>query len=137
VTGGGDWDPLEDRFLRRIRRQDITFDALLGRDRPQSGCFSDDSDGSGMSAFSMWHLQRLRLESSDVLRGYSGFVLVAIPGRLLIDTLSQTIRHAPTDDLLVEGGIEMPHPCNDAHVEVIGHKGKPLQKAVRKIPFLQ
>jgi hypothetical protein len=65
---------------------------------------------------------------TDLLVRYPDHLLIEIPGSLLIES-GQTIRVIEGDDPLDE--------CRRAHVEVLGPKGKTLQKAFRVIPFFE
>jgi hypothetical protein len=79
-----------------------------------------------MSTFSVALLTQLLLSESDVLSGYDGWGLIAIPGTLLASLGQQAV------PIL---GDEPGHPCNEAHVEIVGPKGKTLEKALRKLPW--
>lgn len=121
-------DPHADSYFRRIRPEDVYFDPQLGRERPQTGCFCDDSIEGGMSTYSQRLLSAIGKVPADVLARYPDHRLIEIPGSLLVKS-GQTISVVEGDDPLDE--------CREAHVEVLGPKGKPLQKALRVIPFFE
>jgi hypothetical protein len=79
-----------------------------------------------MSAFSRRLLFSADLSLSDVLLHYEGWGVVGIPGDLL-QSLDQRIEISEGDDA--------DHPCNSAHVEIIGYKGKKLEGALKKLDW--
>jgi hypothetical protein len=89
-----------------------------------------------MSVFSKNLLEENGLAPSDILRGYETHLLIEIPAEVVLDqSYEQVIRAIPSDDEVVIDGKLQPHPCNVAHVEIIGRKGKALQKMLRALPF--
>jgi hypothetical protein len=120
------WEPETDTFFRRIGPNDLHFDEHLGRTRPQTGCFCDDSIEGGMSAYSSELLVRLGRSPAALLRRYPEHCLLAMPGALLV-TKGQIIEAVPGDDSLDD--------CNHAHVNILGPKSKTLQKALRRLDF--
>jgi len=122
-----DWDPSGDRYLRRIRPQDLVAAHDLGRWRPQTGCFCNDSVDEGMSVYSVELLRRLGLDTEVVLIQYPNHFYVEIPASLLTDD---------EQDLTAILGDDVSDPCREAHVEVKGKKGKKLQKQLRLLQVL-
>lgn len=89
-----------------------------------------------MSVFSKNLLEANGLAPSDTLRGYESHLLIAIPADVVLDqAYNQVARAIPGNDEIVVDGKLQPHPCNVAHVEIIGRKNKPLQKRLRSLPF--
>ena len=79
-----------------------------------------------MSAYSQRLLAQEGKEALDLLKRYENYRLIEIPGDLLSSN-GQSVYQISGDDPEDE--------CRDAHVEIIGHKGKSLQKKLRRIPF--
>lgn len=115
----------DDTLYRRIRLADLYNDEKLGRVRPQKGCFCNDSTGAGMSVYSERLLSQIGKSPEDVLEGHPGSLLLPIPAEILVRH-GQVLEPVPGD----EGD-----PCRDAHVEVKGHKSKPLQRELMKLPL--
>jgi hypothetical protein len=92
----------------------IVFDENLGRLRPSSLAFDDNSDGSAMSAFLEGHGNSVE----DVLRGHEGFALAAVSAGL-VRSKGLKIVHDPLEGL-------------PAHVEVHGPKTKSVRSALAK-----
>lgn len=120
MSAAGDSD---DILYRRIPPGDVKYDHGLGRYRPSTGCFDDDSASNSMSCFSKFLLESLTLTPDDVVFRYEDFGLIVIPVVLLTS-------HRLPQKVVPTIGDDFDHPCNDAHVEVIGKKTGSVKKAM-------
>jgi hypothetical protein len=78
-----------------------------------------------MSCFSRFLLESLTLTPDDVLFRYEDFGLIAIPVVLLTS-------HRSPQMVVATIGDDFEHPCNDAHIEVIGNKTGSVKKAMSR-----
>ena len=89
-----------------------------GIDEPSSAAFSDSSDGTGMSVTVESTSRAKGVSEQDLLRGYDGFGLVAIPAALVRQQGQRIVRKAT--------------PRDPAHAEVIGKKTRGVKRAFKR-----
>ena len=108
----------DDRLFRRVPPNLIVWNDNAGAPEVSSAAFFDSSDGTGMSVSVESVLRDEGLTERDVLRGYDGFVLVAIAARLVREQ-GQVIVKKPTDS-------------DPAHAEVIGRKTRGTRRTFKR-----
>jgi hypothetical protein len=110
--------PDEFALWRRIPPWHFIHDENLGRWRPSSAAFADDSDGQPLSVVLAEAVVAAGRGALQILEGHDGFALAAI-----------TAGAARTCGL---GVVRDPLPTEPAHALVVGPKTKAIQRRLAK-----
>jgi hypothetical protein len=84
-------------LLRRIPPWHFFYDKKLGRTRPRSAAFEDDTDGDPMSVYIRSIIEEERGNIQRVMTGHEGFALVSLSAGH-VRSKNQTVFPCPEDE---------------------------------------
>lgn len=113
---------LDDLVLRRIPGLWVV-EGNDGKPRPSGQAFDNDRDGVVMSAYLDSALAEQQLTRRQVLTGHENFFLAAVLVEVFLNEEQRVVRDPVAPPM---------HPCDGAHVSVVGVKGTKRRRRFAK-----